>query len=369
MKLYKCQRCSNLLYFESEMCEVCGRKTGYLPEQRVVSAVEPEGRNWIALADPANRYRFCLNWELRACNWMVPHDAATPLCRACQHNRTIPDLSDPHRHALWMKLENAKRRLLYSLMSMKLPVPTPASGDPEPLVFDFLGQEGSRKVVTGHDSGLITISLEEANDAKREAMRTSMHEPYRTLLGHLRHEVGHFYWDKLVRDGNRLDEFQALFGDETANYQAAMRVYYQNGPRPDWRANYVSAYATMHPWEDFAESWAHYMHIVDTLETAYAFGVQVSPRIDATGQLEASVQKDPYGMSSIEEIMVAWLPITFAVNSLNRGMGVPDLYPFVISGPAARKLEFIRVLASEMVDNSAVPPTVPSMTRSSRKVA
>ena len=344
MKLYKCQHCSNLLYFESVACEACGRKAGYLPEHRVVSAVEPDGANWIALADSANRHRFCANWEKRACNWMVPVESPTALCRACQHNRTIPDLSDPHRHALWMKLEEAKRRLFYSLMKMTLPLPTPASGDPEPLVFDFLGDHGSRKVVTGHESGLITISLKEADDAEREKMRTSMHEPYRTLLGHLRHEVGHFYWDRLVRDSSRLEEFRALFGDDRADYQAAMTAYYESGPAPDWQSAFVSGYATMHPWEDFAESWAHYLHIVDTLETARAFGVQVDPRVDTSGSLEASVERDPYTMSSMDEILAAWLPITFAVNSLNRGMGQPDLYPFVISAPAAKKLDFIRSL-------------------------
>jgi hypothetical protein len=347
MKLYKCQECSNLIYFENVACEVCGHKIGYLPEQSAMTAVEREGANWVALADPGNRYRFCANWEKRACNWMMPVDSPTTLCRACQHNRIIPDLADSHRHALWIKLETAKRRLFYSLMRMHLPMPTPASGDTEPLVFDFLGDHGSRRVVTGHHSGLITISLKEADDSEREAMRTSMHEPYRTLLGHFRHEVGHFYWDKLVRDGNRIEEFRQVFGDERADYQAAMQAYYANGPAPDWQVGFVSGYAAMHPWEDFAESWAHYLHIVDTLETARAFGVRVDPPIDTSGSFEASVEQDPYTLSSIGELLSAWLPITFAVNSLNRAMGQPDLYPFVISPPAAKKLDFIRMLVQE----------------------
>ena len=178
-------------------------------------------------------------------------------------------------------MEEAKRRLIYSLIKLKLPTPSLASGEQEPLVFDFLADapEQKVKILTGHDDGIITISLAEADDAAREKLRTSLHEPYRTLLGHFRHEVGHFYWDKLVRDGGQLESCRAVFGDETPDYNEALQRYYQNGPAPNWRENYVSAYATMHPWEDFAETWAHYLHIVDTLEMAYAFNISVSPRV------------------------------------------------------------------------------------------
>jgi hypothetical protein len=346
MKLFQCQSCGHPLYFENTKCERCHHQTGYLPDLEVVSAVEPDGDKWIALADPDKRYRFCANWERLACNWMVEADAGTPLCRACQHNRTIPDISDPTRYALWRRMEEAKRRLIYSLIKLKLPTPSLASGEQEPLVFDFLADAPGRKerVMTGHDDGIITISLAEADDAAREKLRTSLHEPYRTLLGHFRHEVGHFYWDRLVRDGGQLEGFRALFGDESVDYEEALQRYYQNGAPPNWRESFVSAYATMHPWEDFAETWAHYLHIVDSLEMAYAFNLSVAPRLATDEILSAVVDRNPYRAPNVTVLLDAWLPITFAVNSLNRSMGQPDLYPFVISEPAVGKLQYIHDL-------------------------
>ncbi len=344
MKLFACQSCGHPLYFENTKCERCQHLTGYLPELEVVTAVEPEGDKWVALADRSKLYRFCSNWEMHACNWMVEADSGSTLCRACQHNRTIPDISDPVHFALWRRMEEAKRRLIYSLIKLKLPMPSLASGAQEALVFDFLADAPEHKIMTGHDDGVITISLSEADDAAREQLRTSLHEPYRTLLGHFRHEVGHFYWDVLVRDGGQLESFRAVFGDETPDYEAALQRYYQNGPLPNWQENYVSAYATMHPWEDFAETWAHYLHIVDTLEMAYAFNISVSPRVAADEGLSTTVDRNPYHAKGVEPLIEAWLPLTFAVNSLNRSMGQPDLYPFVISAPAVAKLQYIHDL-------------------------
>src|SRR6202044_2237030 len=148
------------------------------------------------------------------------------------------------------------------------------------LAFDVLADppEGAGETVrTGHENGVITMNLAEADDAIREQRRTELGEPYRTLLGHFRHEVGHYYWDRLVRDGGRLDECRDCFGDETRDYGDALRKYYAEGPPPDWRGNFVSAYATAHPWEDFAETWAHFLHITDTLEMAGSLGIRVDP--------------------------------------------------------------------------------------------
>jgi hypothetical protein len=344
MKLFECQSCANPLYFENIKCERCHHQTGYVPDLETMSAVEPDGTTWIALADPesSHRYRFCANWEAHACNWLVPADATSPFCRACQHNRTIPDVSDPARHLLWRRMEEAKRRLIYSLIKLKLPTPSLASGEQEALVFDFLADHPEQKVMTGHEDGVITISLNEADDAAREQLRTSLHEPYRTVLGHFRHEVGHFYWDRLVHDGGHVESFRGLFGDERADYAEALKRYYENGPAPTWRENFVSAYATAHPWEDFAETWAHYLHIVDTLEMAYAFHLSVNPRVEEAPS--TTVDRSPYRAPDIATLLAAWLPVTFAVNNLNRSMGQPDLYPFVISGAAISKLQYIHDL-------------------------
>ena len=342
MKLFVCQNCSHVLYFENSSCESCGLATGYLPDAETLSAVTPDGDKWIALARPQERYRFCANWERRACNWLVQADpAGSPFCRACRHNRTVPDVSDPARHALWVQLETAKRRLFYSLLKLRLPLPMPGSDDPEPLVFDFLDDIPQKKVMTGHDDGVITIALKEADDAQREQLRTSMHEPYRALLGHFRHEIGHFYWDKLVRDTDELEGFRAIFGDERPDYQQALSRYYAEGPPPNWRETHISAYATMHPWEDFAETWAHYLHIVDTLEMAYAFGLRVSPRVAVDSAPQMEIDRNPYGVETMGDLIGEWLPVVFAVNSLNRSMGQQDLYPFVLSPNAIAKMDFV----------------------------
>jgi hypothetical protein len=344
MKLFSCQNCFNLLYFENSLCGKCGFTVGYLPGLEVLSAVAPDGGAWIALADPHQRYRFCANWEKLACNWMVRTEEASTFCTACQHNRTIPDVTDPIRHGQWVRMETAKRRLFYSLLRLRLPLPLPGSGDQQPLAFDFLDDLPGLKVTTGHDEGTITVSLIEADDAERERLRTGMGEPYRTLLGHFRHEIGHFYWDKLVRDGGLIEGCRAVFGDESVSYDEALKRYYREGPAPDWPERFISGYATMHPWEDFAETWAHYLHIVDTLEMAYAFGITVAPRVSGDKGLSATIDRNPYNAGSVVELVSAWLPITFAVNSLNRTMGLPDLYPFIISPAVVRKLEYIRAL-------------------------
>ena len=348
MQLFSCQNCGQLVYFENTVCVRCKHRLGYLPERGVLSAVEPDGADWRALADRSTAYRFCANWELNACNWMVPADGDSPYCTACQHNRTIPDLTVPGNPPLWRKLEQAKRRLFYSLIKLGLPMPTEDSGDPEPLIFDFLATTPQTpRVMTGHANGLITISLSEADDAAREALRTQMHEPYRTLLGHFRHEVGHYYWDKLVQDRGGQDAFRQVFGDEREDYAAALQRHYEQGPAPGWQDAFVSEYATTHPWEDWAETFAHYLHIVDTLEMASAFGISVKPEVSDDPTLEADLHFDPYRTRRFARIIEAWLPLSYAVNSLNRSMGQPDLYPFVLSPAAIGKLEFVHHLLRE----------------------
>ncbi|MBR0641325.1 zinc-binding metallopeptidase family protein [Plastoroseomonas hellenica] len=350
MQLFKCQNCAQVLYFENTRCERCACALGYLPERGTLSAVAPDGETWRAMADPGASYRFCVNWEKRACNWMVEAGTIECLCLACRHNRVIPDLSDPERLALWRKVEEAKRRLFYSLLKLRLPTPSPDSGDAEPLVFDILADPPDRsapKVMTGHDNGVITFSLTEAGDAERERVRTAMGEPYRTLLGHFRHEVGHYYWDRLIRDRGRLDEFRHLFGEERADYGEALQRHHQTGPTADWQDRFVSAYATMHPWEDWAESWAHYLHIVDTLEMAGAFGVRISPEVAEAPAMETEVDFDPHRARGFQTLIDAWLPLTYAVNCLNRSMGQPDLYPFVLPPAAIAKLEYIHTVVRE----------------------
>ncbi|MFT4151509.1 MAG: putative zinc-binding peptidase [Paracoccaceae bacterium] len=371
MKLFQCQCCGQVLHFENTTCLRCGRAIGYLPEDDRMVAVEADGATWAVAtatgtAPDARRWRFCRNWELSACNWMVEvaeadNPAHHDFCLACQHNRTVPDLSDPLNLLRWQKIEAAKRRLIYTLRRMRLPLPVPGDGHPEPLVFDFLADApGTGRVLTGHDDGVVTIALTEADDAQREQMRTDMQEAYRTLLGHFRHEVGHYYWDILVRDGGHLDAFRAAFGDESADYAESLQRHYQTGAPAGWENDHVSAYATMHPWEDWAETWAHYLHMVDTLETASSLGIRVEPEIDEDGELSAEIDFDPYRVRRAKRLIAAWRPLTVALNALNRSMGQPDLYPFTLPDPVQAKLGFVHDLVSAQRVAATAPPAPPA---------
>ena len=339
MKLFECQHCGQPLYFENTRCESCGHRLGYLPQAAVVTALEPDGEAWRALAEARALYRLCANAQYDACNWLIAADADDTLCPACRHNRTIPDLSIPENLMNWRKVELAKHRLFYSLLRLNLPL-TVKPQDPNGLAFDFLVAPAGGPVMTGHAGGLITINLAEADDAERERQRHTMAEPYRTLLGHFRHEIAHYYWDHLIQDTSRLAAFRKLFGDERQDYQQALEQHYAAGPPSDWREHFITAYASSHPWEDFAETWAHYLHMVDTLETANAFGLRLRPRVALGADLAAKIDFDPY-RAQMERVIDAWLPLTFAVNSINRSMGVPDLYPFVLSPAAVVKLSFV----------------------------
>ena len=349
MRLFRCQACGQVLHFENIRCERCGHALGYLPAPAILTALERDGRAWRALAVPEGRFRYCANADHDACNWLVPARSQEALCLACRHNRTVPNLSMPENLPPWRRWEVAKRRLIYTLRQLNLPIPDRRQDPARGLAFDVLADlPGESRVMTGHAEGVITLALAEADDAERERRRADMGEPYRTLLGHVRHESGHFYWNLLVRDGGRLEDFRALFGDERQDYAAALSAYHARGAPTDWQAAYVSAYATAHPWEDFAESWAHWLHILDTLEMAASLRISVQPQVDSDGLLRAEITLDPYAEPDIRTLIDAWLPLTHAVNSLNRCMGAPDLYPFVLSPPAIEKLGFIHRLRQEV---------------------
>lgn len=346
MRLFKCQVCQQILYFENTVCGKCSNRLGYLPDAVVLSALQADGDAWHALAAPGGVYRYCANEVHRACNWLVEAGSSQPLCLNCRHNRTIPDLGIPDHLAGWRKIEAAKHRLFYSLVRLRLPLATRAE-DPAGLAFDVLADpvtSDAPRVMTGHDSGIITLALAEADDAQREKSRVELHEPYRTLLGHFRHEIGHYFWDRLVAAAGRLDDCRAVFGDERQDYGQALQRHYADGPPADWQERFVSAYAASHPWEDFAETWAHYLHIVDTLEIAGAFGMSTRPALTKGDELDAEVDFDPYRAAGVERLIESWIPLSVALNSLNRAMGQPDLYPFVLSAPAIAKLGFVHGL-------------------------
>ena len=238
MKLFECQNCGQPLYFENTRCERCGLSLGYLPERETITALKPDGsapnapqQDWRALADN-KAYRYCANGTYGVCNWLVPASSPDAYCVACRHNLMIPDLSLPENVEKWRALEGAKHRLFYTLVQLRLPVETQAES-PTGLAFQFLADvaRSASPVMTGHADGVITINLAEADDAERERRRHQMGELYRTLLGHFRHEIGHYYWDRLIANTPHLEEFRRIFGDERQDYDQALQNYYANGPR------------------------------------------------------------------------------------------------------------------------------------------
>jgi hypothetical protein len=362
MKLFKCQACGQTVFFENRSCEKCGHRLGYLPQAKQLLALEERDGNFSPVTGKHLNFRFCANAAQDACNWLIEQSEPGNFCAACRHNRTIPDLMANDYLTRWRRMEFAKHRLFYTLIALRLPLDNLVDAPESGLAFDFLAEiPGSpKKILTGHDEGLITINLNEADDALREKLRTEMGEPYRTLLGHFRHEVGHYFWNVLVRDGGRLEACRAVFGDDRQDYGESLKRHYAEGPPAGWDTNYISAYATAHPWEDFAETWAHYLHIVDTLETASAFGLQIHPGATKNRALHADIDFDPHHAASMQELIDAWLPLTFAVNSLNRSMGHPDLYPFVVSAEVTKKLQFIHEIVRDRPDAEVTPKEPPA---------
>ncbi len=352
MKLFTCSNCGQLLYFENCSCVRCGAFLGFLPEELELISLKQEPDSTFSRLDGDRglRYVYCSNHQYNVCNWIVRADSHRMYCRACELNRTIPDLDDPKYLERWRTIELGKHRLIYSLLRLNLPL-TSKSKDPEKgLSFYFLADENdidaSKKILTGHEDGNITLNIAEADDIEREMARRNLHELYRTVLGHFRHEIGHYYWDQLVSGTGYNKPFRRLFGDERIDYAKALEFYYKNGPALNWQEQYISGYASAHPWEDWAETWAHYLHILDTLETAYAFGLSVEPGLAASTAWHATIKADPYRVMDFESIMNLWLPLTFAMNSLNRSMGLQDPYPFVIGPAVWEKLKFIHELCS-----------------------
>ncbi|SEQ39816.1 hypothetical protein SAMN05421693_12820 [Ectothiorhodospira magna] len=352
MRLFSCGHCGQRLYFENVSCTRCGATLGFLPDRLELVSLDPSGDDLWRPHGEDTSYRMCANFIQHAvCNWMIPADAPHEFCPACRLNQTIPDLGVDGNIDLWRSLETEKRRLVYSLLRLGLPL-TPLSDGPGGLAFDFLADTATPfsergKVLTGHAEGLITINIKEADPAERERMRDKLDEPYRTLLGHFRHESGHHYWDRLVRDTHWLQDCRALFGDETQDYGEALERHYQQGAPTNWQEQFISGYATMHPWEDWAETWAHYLHIVDTLETAWAFGIGSRPRAGDDDDGCVRHDFDPYRETSIETLIEHWLPLAFALNSLNRSMGHEHAYPFVISPAVVEKLGFVHRVVRE----------------------
>lgn len=354
MAPYQCPNCAHVLHLEARICTACFFTLSYDPETDAFLFLGDKATSWRDRAGTTHDVRVCANNnEYEVCNWVVPVTDDQPFCRACRYNRMIPDLSGPQVPQRWGKIEAAKRRLIQQLIALRLPCETMAEAAAKGsfgLAFEFLydpvGEEsGNIQITTGHEAGLITLNILEADDAQREAMRNRLGEPYRTLLGHFRHEIGHYYWERLIEgDAERLAACRSLFGDDRISYEEMRQWHYSRDGSAAWTTDYVSAYAAMHPWEDFAETFAHLLHIKDALATIGGFGMRLArwPGKD----MEPAIEFDAY-TADTQTLIQEWEPFAFAENAVNRSMGLPDFYPFSLSDAIVKKLDFVNRLLAD----------------------
>ncbi|MGY5351294.1 zinc-binding metallopeptidase family protein [Wenyingzhuangia sp. IMCC45533] len=336
MKIFSCPNCCTSLFFENTQCEKCHTLLIYNPITK-------------KFEDLKKNARVCKNYQLDICNWLIDENSNSDLCTACSLNREVPNSSNLENFKKWKNLEAAKHRLIYQLLNLELPLISQLE-DENGIAFDFLSDKNKYNAVTGHANGVVTILLSEADSVHREQLRKKMEEPYRTLLGHFRHEIGHYYWE-LLFDEHNINEFRGIFGDERISYAESLKKHYKNGAPKNWNHNFISEYASSHPWEDWAETWAHYLHMMDTLETAHSFDVSFQQKFNALGKQVTYQCPDPYATKKINKIFEASVSLTCMANSLNRSMGLPDIYPFVIPQAVYHKLKFIHNLLASYRKN------------------
>lgn len=349
MRAAQCENCGQLVFFENSLCLHCTSPLGFdVPTLEIVTLI----------GDRAGAQR-CANLEIASCNWLVEQEGEE-YCLSCRLTSERPNDDDAEGLERYRDAEFAKRRVLRQLLTLRFPV------DEKTLDFKLKNSD-IEPVMTGHADGTVTLDLAESDDARRVERREQLGEPYRTLVGHFRHELGHYYQDILLNTEQKWDGCRAMFGDERESYQDALDRHYENGPPADWPERFVSAYATMHPWEDWAETFAHYLHIRAVLETAADFGVSVQgPSAvqnddDAHTEFEAAPQ---FGASdrSFDEIWDDWLPLTYALNQINRAMGKDDLYPFTLAQPAIDKLTYMHLLVRAQKNERELAETAAAAT-------
>ncbi len=338
MKNFQCA-CGQIVYFENDVCLNCHRRLAYQPIQnRIVTLQSFNDRNGVGIDSDDNKIRLCKNTiDYGVCNWLVT-ETGNDFCISCSLNRMIPNLLAPDRRDWWASMEQAKRKMLYTVLALNLPVVNKAVDPHGGLAFEFIEDKTSNPyvenelVLTGHMNGLITVNIAEADNVIREQMRQSLGEFYRTLLGHFRHESGHYYFWKLINNDQVRTAFRELFGDETTDYQQAMDKYYANRDSINRDPSLISHYAQSHPLEDWAECWAHYLHMVDTLETAESFHIKL-----------VASESD---LDTIDGMLSRWGALTLMLNALNRSMGMADAYPFILSDLTLRKIRFVHSLVN-----------------------
>jgi hypothetical protein len=334
MLTYKCE-CGSPLFFENSFCTSCGSPVGWCEVCRRMVALKSDGERLVC-GNPScgTELTKCLNYmEHATCNHCIPAEPGqgATLCRSCRLTEVIPDLTVDGNLDKWRRLEAAKRRLLFQMDQLGLAYDA-LGGAKTTLRFHFKADTPSEHVQTGHVDGVVTINLAEADPVSREQVRQQFGEPHRTLIGHLRHEVSHYLYMTMIA-GRRDAEFARIFGDpHSPSYEEALQNYHASGPPADWRSRFISAYASAHPWEDFAETLGFYFDMRSVLETAEQYLPKVVPRRTRT---------------KLKALLNAYQRVGIAVNELNRAMGLTDLVPEVVSEPVKPKLSFCNGLVQD----------------------
>ncbi len=401
MTPFRCGQCLHTVFFDNDQCGHCGAWLGFVPSERTMAAFAPVAGDaaapWQRLAPnaaaappadggvkagatvpsapsapspsttpPPTPLQPCANRiQHGVCNWMLDaadRDAGQVLCCSCRLNRTIPDLSQPGHLERWARFEQAKRRWLYTLLTLGL-TPQPKTGDTDGLglgIHILAPQPGAEAVMTGHADGVITLNLDEADDVHRESARVAFGEPWRTLIGHLRHEGAHYLHHRWVR-GNPAAEarFRDTFGDERADYGEALGRYHTQGPVAGWEGHFISAYASAHPHEDWAETCAHWLLVLDAVETAAAWGL----RLDSAAANAEPATLAPGGVHTlpVERLMLSlWLPVAQFLNSMNRSLGLRDSYPFLTPSPVLQKMQVVAELLRPEAGAAIEPQGTPA---------
>lgn len=347
MQRFACD-CGNTLFFENSQCLKCGHEVGYDPEARAMAVLKPGGA-----------MRRCGNGLSHGvCNWLVPVAEGTVLCPACRLNRTIPDLSVPRNVMLWGRMEAAKRRLLVTLQTLGISVRSKAEDPVSGIAFDIVSAWVDPAVTMGHLDGVITVNLEEADDTYRQINREQLGENSRTLLGHFRHETGHHMWQRFLGwrdwgDPQRV-AFRERFGEEWRDYASALASHYQNGAPAGWESGFITAYAASHAWEDWAETWAHYLQMVEGMETFAGLGLEVGrialPPVAfpaEAGTLPSVLPQDEAADTAFLKWLQGWICLSTMLNEMSASLGQPALYPYVVSVKVAQKLRLVDWLVKE----------------------
>ncbi len=338
MKVLHCPACQTRVYFKNSLCLQCHSQFGFAANSMQM-ATFGDGTSYKACANRA---------PIPVCNWLVAANDPHGLCESCRLTSTIAPLSNKKNLSRWITVENAKRRLLYSLRAQGISLlPKQSPFDLHGVEFRWLEGQNGQQVITGHENGVITLNIEEVDDGQRELERERLNENMRTVLGHLRHETSHHLYQRFVENRPSQQTFRQVFGDDTADYGQALAKHYDKGAPADWSANYISAYASCHPLEDWAETAAHFLLMLDALETAQSERMELQGWTLANAQ-PASNLEDAALLN--DEAVTArlvtheWLPLTRFLNAMSRSLGQRDYYPYVLSDAVIRKLSFVRFI-------------------------